>query len=176
MDRCRIPVISFVAAKSGSGKTTLLEQVIKRLKAEGLRIACIKHDGHGFAMDKEGKDTWRFSQAGADIVAISSPRKVAVIEQTAKEKTLDEICAMIADVDLILTEGFKLDDKPKIEVHRSSIHDRLICKPNELLAIASDTQWDIGVPCFHINDIEGIAEQVKWYMENYAVSYQIGSL
>lgn len=163
-----IPVISFVAGRSGSGKTTLLEKLIKRLKEDGIRIASIKHDAHEFDIDKKGKDTWRFAQAGADIVAISSPQKVAIIEKVDQEKTLDEICAKISDVDLILTEGFKLDSKPKIEVHRSEIHGKLVCNPNELLAIASDVEWNVGVPCFHINDIEGIAREVRRYMDKFS--------
>lgn len=165
-----IPVISFVAGRSGSGKTTLLEKLIKRLKADGIRIASIKHDAHQFDIDKQGKDTWRFAQAGADIVAISSPQKVAIIEKVDQEKTLDEICAKISDVDLILTEGFKLGSKPKIEVHRSEIHGELVCNQSELLAIASDVEWHVGVPCFHINDIEGIAREVRRYMDKFSAA------
>ncbi|WP_312515187.1 molybdopterin-guanine dinucleotide biosynthesis protein B [Anaerospora sp.] len=163
-----IPVISFVAGKSGSGKTTLLEKVIKRLKEDGIRVASIKHDAHDFDMDKPGKDTWRLARAGSDIVAISSPRKVAIIEKVDHEKTLDEICAMISGVDLIVTEGFKLGSKLKIEVHRSAVHGELVCKTSELLAIASDVAWDVGVPCFPINDIEGIAGHIKWYMDKFS--------
>ena len=150
-----IPVISFVAGKSGSGKTTLLEKVIKRLKEDGIRVASIKHDVHDFDMDKPGKDTWRLAQAGSDIVAISSPGKVAII-------------AMISGVDLIVTEGFKLGSKPKIEVHRSVVHGELVCKTSELLAIASDVVWDVGVPCFSINDVEGIAGHIKWYTDTFS--------
>lgn len=166
MNNLSVPVISFVA-KSGSGKTTLLEKVIKRLKEDAIRIAVIKHDAHQFDMDKPGKDTWRFAQAGADIVAISSPTKVAIIEKVDEEKKLDEVIAMISDVDLVLTEGFKLSDKPKIEVFRSDVHKELLCGAKELLAIASDIEWNIGVPCYDINDFEGIAKEVKRYMSDF---------
>jgi molybdopterin-guanine dinucleotide biosynthesis protein B len=160
------PVLSFVA-KSGSGKTTLLEKVITRLKQDNYRIAVIKHDAHQFDIDKPGKDTWRMAQAGADIVAISSPAKVAVIEKVIEEKKLDDVINMISDVDLILTEGFKLSGKPAIEVFRSDVHKTLLCEPDRLIALASDIPWDIGVPCYNIDDIEGVAGEVIKYIKNF---------
>lgn len=163
-----IPVISIVS-KSGSGKTTLLEKVIKELKSRGLRIAIIKHDAHSFEIDHPGKDTWRHAQAGADIVAISSPEKVAIIEKRQRELTLDEVISRIENVDIILTEGYKRQNKPKIEVFRSTAHNELLCKPEELLALASDVPWDLGVPCFDIDDAGGIAGFIVQYIESYQV-------
>ncbi|MBU2702363.1 molybdopterin-guanine dinucleotide biosynthesis protein B [Sporomusaceae bacterium BoRhaA] len=164
---CRlIPVISIVA-KSGTGKTTLLEKVIRKLKIDGIRLAVIKHDAHQFTMDQPGKDTWRLAQAGADVVAISSPHKMAMIEKVTTEKSLDEMIAMISGVDLILTEGFKRGDKPKIEVFRSTVHQELLCRPDELLAIASDVDWQVGVPCYPLEDITGITGVIKQYMEDF---------
>jgi molybdopterin-guanine dinucleotide biosynthesis protein MobB len=160
------PVISFVA-KSGSGKTTLLEKVIAQLKAENYRIAVIKHDAHQFDIDIPGKDSWRMAQAGADIVAISSPAKVAVIEKVTEEKQLDDVINMISEVDLILTEGFKLGGKPAIEVFRSAVGQTLLCKPDRLIAIASDVEWNIGVPCYHIDDTEGVVGEVIKYIKNF---------
>ena len=72
-----IPVIAF-SAWSGTGKTTLIEKLIRELKGRGLRIAVIKHDGHSFDIDHEGKDSWRFTKAGADITMISSAEKTAI--------------------------------------------------------------------------------------------------
>ncbi|MEA1961194.1 MAG: molybdopterin-guanine dinucleotide biosynthesis protein B [Bacillota bacterium] len=166
MNNDNTPVISFVA-KSGSGKTTLLEKVITMLKEKEYRVAIIKHDAHQFDMDKPGKDTWRMAQAGADIVAISSPEKVAIIEKVNEEKTLDEVIASLAKVDLILTEGFKRSNKPRIEVFRSAAHKELLCSPNELLAIASDIPWNIGVSCYHLDDVEGIVNEITSYMNRF---------
>lgn len=161
------PIITFVA-KSGSGKTTLLEKVICDLKTRGYKLAVVKHDAHQFDMDKPGKDTWRMAQAGADIVAISSPAKVAIIEKVEEERTLDEVIATLSKVDIILTEGFKRSNKPKIEVFRSESHRDLLCEPSELLAIASDIPWDIGVPCHHIDDVEGVVSEIIKYINNYS--------
>jgi len=59
-----IPVIAF-AAYSGTGKTTLIEKLVCELEDRGLRLAVIKHDGHKFEIDHEGKDSWRFCQSGS---------------------------------------------------------------------------------------------------------------
>lgn len=166
MNNYNTPVITFVA-KSGSGKTTLLEKVIQNLKSKGYKLAVIKHDAHRFDMDKPGKDTWRMSEAGADIVAISSPEKVAIIEKVEAEKTLDEVIATLSKVDIILTEGFKRSDKPKIEVSRSEVNQELLCEPRELLAIASDIPWDVGVPCHHIDDVEAVVSEIIKYINNF---------
>ncbi|MGI6684066.1 MAG: molybdopterin-guanine dinucleotide biosynthesis protein B [Bacillota bacterium] len=158
-----IPVLSFVG-KSNSGKTTLLEKVIRELKKRGLRIAVIKHHTHEFEIDHPGKDTWRHGQAGADIVAISSPSKVAFIERRETELTLDEVISRISHVDIIITEGYKKENKPKIEVFRSAAHRELLSQPEELIAIASDIKWEIGVPCYHIDDFQGIATEIEKYI------------
>ncbi len=112
-----IPVIAF-AAWSGTGKTTLIEKVVAVLKAKGLRLAVIKHDAHRFEIDREGKDSWRFTQAGADVVLLSSPEKTALVAQRAH--TLRELIASVRDVDLILVEGYKNEDLPQIGVSRAA--------------------------------------------------------
>ncbi len=75
-----IPIVSFVG-KANSGKTTLLEKVVRELKLKGYRVAVIKHSPHGFEMDHPGKDSWRLTQAGSDIVALSSSDKAVFVER-----------------------------------------------------------------------------------------------
>lgn len=152
-----IPVVSIVGF-SDSGKTTLLEKVLREGKKRGWRMATIKHDVHGFEMDKPGKDTWRHAQAGADVVAISSPQKVAILESVAAEQALDEVVTRIRNVDVIFTEGYKRENKPKIEVFRTGRHQELMCQPEELIAISSDRSFDVGVPCFGLDDAAGICD------------------
>ena len=109
-------IVSFVG-KSGTGKTTLIEAAIKELKTRGFRVAVIKHAHHGFEMDKPGKDTWRFPHAGSDMVLVSSPGKVAIIEQVADELSYEEAISRIyGNVDIILVEGFKRSSKVKVDV------------------------------------------------------------
>ena len=155
-----IPIIS-VVGKSNVGKTTLLEKLLVELKKRGYRVATIKHDIHGFNIDQPGKDTWRHSQAGADTVIISSPSRVALISRVEQEKTLDQVAAMAVDVDIVITEGYKRENKPKIEVFRSGVYDELLCEPHELIAIASDLQFDNGLPCFGLDDAVGLVDLIE---------------
>lgn len=161
-DECpKIPVISIVGGKSNSGKTTLLEKIIREAKRRGWRVATLKHDVHGFEMDQPGKDTWRHAQAGADVVAISSPHKIAILESVTGDQPLDEVIARIQGVDVIFTEGYKSGNKPKIEVFRSAVHQELFSKPEELIAIASDISFDNGIPCFGLDDAQGICDLIE---------------
>ena len=160
-ERPQIPVISIVGGKSNSGKTTLLEKMIREAKRRGWRVATLKHDVHGFEMDQPGKDTWRHGQAGADVVALSSPHKIAILESVTGDQPLDEVLARIQGVDVIFTEGYKSGNKPKIEVFRSAVHQGLFSKPEELIAIASDIIFDNGIPCFGLDDAGGLCDLIE---------------
>jgi len=159
-----IPVISIVA-KANTGKTTLLEGVIRELKKRGIRLAVIKHHRGDFEIDQPGKDTWRHAQAGADVVVISAPGKMAMIEKRAQELSLDEIIARISGVDLIITEGYKKENKAKIEVFRAAAgHRGLVSPESDLVAIVSDVPWDLNVPCYPLDDFPGVADEIQNFM------------
>jgi molybdopterin-guanine dinucleotide biosynthesis protein B len=163
-----IPIISIVG-KSDSGKTTLIEKLVPELTRRGYRIATVKHDVHGFEVDREGKDSWRHKQAGAHTVVISSPEKVALIRDVEKDLTLEEIRErLIRDVDLILSEGYKKDVQPKIEIFRKEKHKELLCtKKDNLIAIVSDKKFRVGVSCFFLDDIRGVADFIeKKYLQS----------
>jgi molybdopterin-guanine dinucleotide biosynthesis protein B len=163
-----IPIISIVG-KSDSGKTTLIEKLVPELTRRGYRIATVKHDTHGFEVDQEGKDSWRHKQAGAHTVVISSPQKVALIQDVEKDLSLEEIREkLIQDVNLILSEGYKKDVQPKIEIFRKEKHKELLCtKEDNLAAIVSNQSFDIGVPCFDLEDITGLASFIeKEFLKN----------
>lgn len=109
-------VVSFYGI-SGTGKTTLIEGAVRELKKLGYWVAVIKHAHHGFEIDLPGKDTWRFDQAGSDIILISSPERIAILERVSEERWLPEHLALIGDkVDIVLVEGYKMASKVKIEV------------------------------------------------------------
>ena len=153
-----IPVIGF-AAYSGTGKTTLIEKLVGHIKARGFRVAVIKHDAHGFDMDREGKDSWRFTQAGADVMLISSPEKTAIIEQ--RERTFGENLAMIRDVDIILVEGYKQEQIPRIGISRAATGKGLPHPADTYAAIVTDEALgDPGVPVFGLDETENITEFV----------------
>jgi molybdopterin-guanine dinucleotide biosynthesis protein B len=156
-----IPVVSIVG-ESDTGKTTLIEKIIPELTGRGYRVATVKHDAHGFNIDHEGKDSWRHKQAGAALTVLSSPRRVAVVEDVAKDHDIAELRDMyIRNVDIILTEGFKRNSHPKIEVFRADRRGDLISRGDQnLLAVAGDKPPEVGVPCFGGNDIAGIVDLI----------------
>lgn len=159
--RDTVPVVSIVG-KSGSGKTTLIERVIPELTREGWRVATIKHSRRGFDIDREGKDSWRHREAGARMTVMASPDQVAVIENTEGELDIGELRdRYIHGVDIILSEGFKGNAYPKIEVFRAVLKREMLCSTDDnLIAVASDVPMEIGVPRLDIDDVPGIARLI----------------
>jgi molybdopterin-guanine dinucleotide biosynthesis protein MobB len=156
-----IPIISIVG-RSGVGKTTLVEKLIGELKRRGRRVATIKHDTHTFEIDQPGKDSWRHAQAGSDVVVIAAPERLAMIRRLDQELSLDQIASLIADVDIILTEGYKRGNAPKIEVSRRQRGSGLVSPPEELVAIASDQSYpELAVPRFELDDIVGLTDLIE---------------
>lgn len=157
-----IPIVSIVG-KSNSGKTTLLEKLIADLVGRGYRVATIKHNKHGFNIDHEGKDSYRHKKAGAHITVVSSPHQLALVKDADHDHSFEEIRnQFIHDADIILTEGFKVNDYPKIEVYRAELKRELISqKEDGLIAVAADTQLNADVPCFDINDAKTIADFIE---------------
>ncbi len=155
------PVLSIIG-KSKSGKTTLIEKLIRELKRRGYRVGTVKHHFHpGFEIDQPGKDTWRHAQAGSDVVVLAAPDKIATIRRLERELELDEIIESIPDVDILITEGYKRAGKPAIEVVRQANGLELISDPAQLIAVASDAQIAVVVPCFDWNDVSGIADFIE---------------
>lgn len=149
-----IPIVS-VVGKSDSGKTTLLEKIVRELTDRGRRVATIKHDAHSFEIDHPGKDSWRHKRSGARMSVISSPTKVAVVADADHDHTLSEIRdRFVREVDIIVSEGYKREVHPKIEVFRSEAHTELLCRADEnLVAIAGDPpEAPEGIPVFDLND------------------------
>jgi molybdopterin-guanine dinucleotide biosynthesis protein MobB len=149
-----IPILSIVG-KSDSGKTTLLEKIVRELTSRGFRIGTIKHDAHSFEIDHEGKDSWRHKKSGAVLTVISSPEKLALVADTDRDHSLAEIRdRFIRDVDLIVSEGYKREVHPKIEVFRRELHRELLCTRDEnLIAIAGDPpNPPENVPVFDLDE------------------------
>lgn len=149
-----IPVYSFTAY-SGTGKTTYLEKLIPILKAMGLRVAVWKHDAHDFEIDHEGKDSFRFTKAGADITLLSSDKKTVIMENRPIER--DVLLSRIHDVDLVLTEGYTFESWKLIEIYRESSGKGLRVNPADCFAVVSDVPLSVDVPVFDINNPDKLA-------------------
>lgn len=138
------PVISFVG-KHNSGKTTVLEKVVAFLKDSGYRVGIIKHSSHDFEIDIPGKDSYRLEKAGASSIIISSSNKIAMVQKVEQEYTPHELLEILGDVDIIIIEGYKKEDFPKIEVARTGISEELLSVSNRIALV---TDFDV--------DLEGI--------------------
>lgn len=142
MQHAQKPILGFAAA-SGTGKTTLLVQLIPLLKQHGLRVGLIKHSHHSFDVDQPGKDSHRLRMAGAAPVMLVSKYRYAIMYEfeTPMEPSLDRQLQILdqSGLDLILVEGFKAENFPKIELHRPSLQRPLLFPhdPN-IIALASD--------------------------------------
>ncbi len=153
-----VPLVSFVG-NSGVGKTTFLEKLLRVLKARGYRVAAVKHDVHNFEIDKPGKDSYRLTQAGSDIVVLSSPHRLALLEEVEEERTLDDLVAMVANrVDIVVTEGYRGAAAQKIEVSREAHSTALTAAVDHLIAIVTDHPFDLDLPEFGLDDSAAVAD------------------
>lgn len=152
-----IPIVSFVG-KSNSGKTTLIERVIPELVRAGYKVATVKHAGHGFDLDTEGKDSWRHKQAGASSVVVISKGSMAMFADVSDHMKVEEVRERFLDstYDLILAEGWKSEGYPKIVIVREQVGEIPI-SPDGLVAVVSDKPVDLAVPRFDLDDVTGIA-------------------
>jgi molybdopterin-guanine dinucleotide biosynthesis protein B len=151
-------IFSFVAASSNSGKTTLIEKIVVILKARGLRVAVIKHASKGYDLDRPGKDSWRFRQAGADEVVLIGPGSMAVMRSLDHQPDPEQILPNVS-ADIVILEGFKNNAMNKIEVFRAGVsaEQPLCMSDGSFLALASDRPFNLPIPVFDLNDAEGIA-------------------
>lgn len=165
---CSVPLLGF-AARSGTGKTTLLTQVLPLLVEKGLRVGLVKYSHHDFDIDRPGKDSYRLREAGATPVLLTSPHRRAVITEFDHGYQPDlhtEVHALpLANLDLILVEGFKHVTFPKIEVHRQALgHDFLFPEDTSILAIAADCPVDTELPQLDLNRPTAVAEFILAYI------------
>lgn len=137
-------VINIVGCGSNVGKTFVIQGIIRELKLRGYSVATIKHDVHGFDIDKKGKDTYKHREAGAETVIISSKNRLAMIKELEEEIELNEVIRLVKDKDIILVEGYKKSNLRKIEVYRKGISENIITPKDKLIAIASDVELDIN--------------------------------
>ena len=133
-------VINIVGCGSNVGKTFVIQGIIRELKLRGYSVATIKHDVHGFDIDKKGKDTYKHREAGAETVIISSKNRLAMIKELEEEIELNEVIRLVKDKDIILVEGYKKSNLRKIEVYRNGISENIITPKDKLIAIASDIE------------------------------------
>lgn len=156
-----MPAIISIVGRSQSGKTTLIEKLIPELKQRGYRIGTIKHTHHALDIDKTGKDSARHRHAGADTVILAAPGEIAMLKNGHPD-TLDDLIRFFDDVDLLITEGYKRSQRPKIEVIRAARNASPFCQDDPYLkAVVTDAPVDLAVPRFGLDEIDRIADFVE---------------
>jgi len=153
------PILCFVG-RSNSGKTTLIERLIPALVQQGYRLATIKHAGHGFNLDTEGKDSWRHKRAGAGTVIVTTKGSLAMFTDVDEEVKVEELRERYVSTgtDLIIAEGWKSEGYPKIVVVRDHVGEVEV-SPEGLLALVSNKPLErvpAGVPVLDPDDIAGL--------------------
>jgi molybdopterin-guanine dinucleotide biosynthesis protein B len=140
-----------------------MERLIPALTRRGLRVATLKHDAHGFEIDREGKDSWRHRKSGSSTVALSSPERLAVIMEVEREWGPGRIIdAFLSDADVVLTEGYKSGPFPKIEVVRLANSARPVCSDDpSLLAYVTDARLKGKIRSFGLSDYSGVASLIE---------------
>lgn len=151
-----------IAGYKNAGKTTLVVDVVRELTGRGLRVATVKHAHHEFDIDHPGKDSYQHRAAGACEVIVASSRRWAHIVELADqpEPSLGELLEQVGDVDLVLVEGFKHDDHPKLEIRRTDSDAPLIAAEHDSVrAIVSDGEVpEAPVPVIERGDVGSIAD------------------
>jgi molybdopterin-guanine dinucleotide biosynthesis protein MobB len=166
------PVLGF-CAYSGTGKTTLLSRLIPLLRFRGIRVGVIKHAHHNFEIDREGKDSYRFRQAGAEEVLVASERLWVLLHDNTQEiePDLTELLKRmdLENLDLILVEGLKHQELPKIELHRPSMgRDLMYPGVSGIIALASDEEPSelSDLPLLDLNVPEEVADFIINWMND----------
>jgi len=144
-----------------AGKTTLVERLVAEISARGYTVSTVKHTHHMVDVDRPGKDSHRHRQAGAAQVILASSARWALMTELrdAPEPPLAELIARLDPVDLVIVEGYKRDDHPKIEAWRAETGQPLIAASDPTVrAVASNDAPATGRPVIGLDDIPAIAD------------------
>jgi molybdopterin-guanine dinucleotide biosynthesis protein B len=149
-----------VVGYSDSGKTGLIQKLIPELKNRGMSVAVIKNCPHGFDLDRKGTDSRRFEQAGSQAVALLSPQRLAVLQQTAEPIDADTVAATyFGAFDIVMVEGGKKDRRiPKIWVRSLGEEiDRQVDR-EDVLAVVSEEPPECSKPVFRPEQVRELAD------------------
>jgi molybdopterin-guanine dinucleotide biosynthesis protein MobB len=167
------PLLAIIGLKN-SGKTTLLVKLAAELGQRGLRVATIKHGTHTFNIDPATTDTYRhFHEGRAQAVAMIAPDRFALVSRIVREPSPQEVAAtFLGEADIVLCEGFKASQLPKVEVYRRAanpapLYVRGSPESKSYLAIVTDdSSLEADVPILlldrsdHLQRLADIAQQV----------------
>ena len=153
-----VPLVTISAPQSNTGKTTFIEKLIPRLREKGLRVGVVKGDCHGYTVDEEGKDSWRFKEAGATGVAVVSPTGYFIQQKTAERMELSTVAGMLNHVDLVLIESRNHGVMPKISLWRGLGE---VMVDEETVALFSSGEIEaVSLRQYDLDDLDGAARLI----------------
>jgi molybdopterin-guanine dinucleotide biosynthesis adapter protein len=151
-----------IAGHSGMGKTTLLERILPELRSRGLVVSLIKHSHKDLDIDRPGKDSYRLREAGCQELLLTGKRRWALMHELSEdaEPSLAYLLSKLQACDLVLIEGFKQGDFPKLEVWRAEVGKTMLYPSVAgIKAIATDGHLAItGLSTLELSDVAGIAD------------------
>jgi len=159
----RVPLISITAPASGTGKTTFIEKLLPRLKERGIRTGVIKSDSHGFNLDMEGKDSCRFSEAGAESVAVVSPQGWFITQKTDQRAGFEAIAHKMEGIDLLLTESRSHGTLPALSLWRGK-GTPLVGEDVAAIFTSEPHTEAVAIYEYNIDDIEKAVESCLFLM------------
>ena len=163
-----------VTGWKNSGKTTLITRLIAELTQRGYRISSVKHAHHNCDIDKEGTDSYRHRQAGSGEVAlVAAGKRWAIMHECIEEQEplLEDVVGRLSPCDLVMVEGYKTEQFPKIEVRRADAKktDPLAPDDNMIVAVASEQPELLAIepdiPLFQLDEISHIADFIIDYVK-----------
>lgn len=167
-----VPIITIMAGRSNSGKTTLLLSLLPELARRQIRVGVIKHGSHFdlSSLEQPDKDSGRLLAAGVAQMVLTSPERTVRIEHYEEEPDLNRLAASFHHVDLILAEGYKNSNWPKIEIMRRGHNTTLYAQPEELLAVVGDMPevCPAGILQLSFNDTEAICDAIEKYIKTFS--------
>lgn len=159
------PIVFAVSGIKNSGKTTLIGKITAALTKKGYRVGVIKHDGHEFKADHEGTDSYKHKRSGAENVIVYSQTKMMMIKEH-KSPSLDEMIALQSEMDVVILEGMKYSNYPKIEIVRKAVSNESVCDEKTVFALVTDTDLIIPGACqIGIDDEKKLLEVVLAFIK-----------
>ena len=159
-------VIGIIGWKN-SGKTFFAQKIINNLSNKGLKIGSIKRAHHDFDIDKPNTDSYLHRKAGSQQVIVSSAKRWVKITELVnnKEMKLKDLLNELNNVDIVIVEGFKNEEHPKIEILHETNSNCLYKNIKNVIALIADKKIDTKIPQFKKDEIDLIVDFIYKYNE-----------